>query len=144
MLLCHSGCFVTVLSYQSHIICASLLWYNTVIVVGYRFMIYASYSPYQIVLLLTSLVSIFLEEEYTFLSRPFYNCSSCLNGGSCVDGINTYTCSCAAGYTGSNCQHRINPCDSVPCLNGATCSNVDGTYDCHCPFGFTGPRCEVR
>ncbi len=71
-------------------------------------------------------------------------CSSCLNGGRCVDGINSYSCLCAAGYRGSNCQHRVNPCDSLPCLNGATCSNQDGAYDCHCPFGFTGPRCEVR
>ena len=69
--------------------------------------------------------------------------SSCLSGGTCIDGINSYTCHCAAGYTGSNCQHRINPCDPKPCLNGATCTNRDTRYECHCPFGYTGPRCEV-
>ena len=84
-----------------------------------------------------------LINDYLVFKVFLFFYSSCLNGGTCVDGINSYTCSCVAGYTGSNCQHRINPCDSVPCLNGATCSNVDGSYDCHCPFGFTGPRCEV-
>ena len=28
---------------------------------------------------------------------------TCANGGLCVDGINTYTCSCSAGYTGERC-----------------------------------------
>ena len=28
----------------------------------------------------------------------------CANGGTCVDGIDLYTCSCAAGYTGPNCN----------------------------------------
>jgi hypothetical protein len=27
-------------------------------------------------------------------------------------------------YTGSNCQTRINECDSQPCLNGATCQQT--------------------
>lgn len=33
-------------------------------------------------------------------------CSSnpCQNGGTCEDGINQYSCVCAAGYQGVNCQ----------------------------------------
>ena len=33
-------------------------------------------------------------------------CSSgpCQNGGTCADGVNSYTCSCVAGYTGMNCE----------------------------------------
>ena len=27
----------------------------------------------------------------------------CLNGATCTDGINTYTCTCASGYTDDNC-----------------------------------------
>ena len=28
----------------------------------------------------------------------------CLNGATCIDGVNTYTCNCPAGYTGVNCE----------------------------------------
>ena len=31
--------------------------------------------------------------------------SPCKNGGSCVDGINDYTCICRNGYNGSNCEN---------------------------------------
>ena len=27
----------------------------------------------------------------------------CQNGGTCTDGVNSYTCSCVEGYTGNNC-----------------------------------------
>ena len=32
----------------------------------------------------------------------------CQNGGVCTDGVNGYTCGCVAGYTGAQCQVRIN------------------------------------
>ena len=28
----------------------------------------------------------------------------CINNGVCIDGANTYTCLCAAGFEGANCQ----------------------------------------
>ncbi len=28
----------------------------------------------------------------------------CLNGGICTDGVNTFTCTCQAGFTGAYCQ----------------------------------------
>lgn len=28
----------------------------------------------------------------------------CLNGGTCVDHVNNYTCNCADGYTGRDCE----------------------------------------
>ena len=28
---------------------------------------------------------------------------TCANSGLCVDGINTYSCNCSAGYTGERC-----------------------------------------
>ena len=34
------------------------------------------------------------------------NCQNmpCLNGGSCSNGLNKFTCSCAPGYNGTICQ----------------------------------------
>ena len=29
-----------------------------------------------------------------------------MNGGTCTDGVNRYTCKCPAGYTGANCESR--------------------------------------
>ena len=29
---------------------------------------------------------------------------TCLNGGSCVDNINNYSCVCGTGFTGNYCQ----------------------------------------
>ena len=35
--------------------------------------------------------------------------SQCQNGGTCIDGINVYTCNCVPGYAGENCQNgKIN------------------------------------
>ena len=33
-------------------------------------------------------------------------CSSnpCLNGATCTDAVNSYTCACVAGYTGTHCE----------------------------------------
>ena len=32
---------------------------------------------------------------------------TCQNGGTCQDGVNTFTCNCVAGYTGQYCQSKI-------------------------------------
>lgn len=60
-----------------------------------------------------------------------------------MDGIDSFTCLCPAGLTGSYCQYNINECDSRPCLHGGTCQDSYGTYKCTCPQGYTGPNCQV-
>ena len=32
------------------------------------------------------------------------NSNPCQNGGTCTDFINNYSCQCAAGYSGVNCE----------------------------------------
>ena len=41
-----------------------------------------------------------------FLSTDVNECASlpCNNGGTCIDGVNEYTCQCMAGYTGEDCK----------------------------------------
>jgi len=39
-----------------------------------------------------------------------------------VDGVFSYGCVCAAGYSGFNCADDINECLSSPCLNGGACA----------------------
>jgi hypothetical protein len=41
-----------------------------------------------------------------FLSLDIDDCENiiCLNGGTCIDGVNTYNCDCAEGYTGQTCE----------------------------------------
>jgi len=68
--------------------------------------------------------------------------SSCLNGGTCLDGINNYTCICQKGFTGANCQTKISPCNGDPCINGGNCIPNDTSFSCICPEGLTGRHCE--
>ncbi|KAL4219251.1 DNA repair protein Rad9 [Mactra antiquata] len=71
----------------------------------------------------------------------------CNNGGTCIDGTNSYTCQCPHLYNGTNCENDLSiyGCLVDPCLNGGTCVNeTSGTknYRCICPNGFAGGNCE--
>lgn len=70
--------------------------------------------------------------------------SPCMNGGSCTNSVNAFTCQCTAGYSGSNCQTNINECGSAPCQNGATCIDRVGSYSCNCTVGFSGTFCQIQ
>jgi hypothetical protein len=41
-----------------------------------------------------------------FLYSDIDDCSGapCENGGTCTDDVNSYSCACAVGFTGNNCQ----------------------------------------
>lgn len=45
----------------------------------------------------------------SFYYLEFDECSSspCLNGGTCTDGVNSYTCTCPSPYYGSQCQGTV-------------------------------------
>jgi hypothetical protein len=46
--------------------------------------------------------------------------SNCSNG-TCVNGVDKYTCDCDAGYTGDFCEQNVDDCVGVVCSNGASC-----------------------
>ena len=66
----------------------------------------------------------------------------CENGATCTGRVNSYTCHCVAGYTGTDCETDFNECGSNPCQNGATCTHGLNSYQCACATGFSGTNCE--
>ncbi|XP_052787819.1 uncharacterized protein LOC128222748 [Mya arenaria] len=73
------------------------------------------------------------------------NCQSapCLNGGTCYDKIESFTCSCMQGFDGVKCEQNIDDCDMNSCQNEATCEDGIDTYICDCGVHYTGEFCEI-
>ena len=46
------------------------------------------------------------ENSCYIISADTDDCATnpCENGGTCVDGVNSHTCTCVEGYEGSNCE----------------------------------------
>ncbi|XP_078659592.1 uncharacterized protein LOC144904521 [Branchiostoma floridae x Branchiostoma belcheri] len=63
---------------------------------------------------------------------------TCQNGGTCVDGDNTYTCDCVSGYVGDHCETQTDCSDSSPhCGYWASigdCENNAGYMLANCPL----------
>ena len=71
--------------------------------------------------------------------------SSPCNSGTCVDGVNKYTCVCPTDGVlyDENCNH-LPPCTSSPCVNNATCVNrASDQYVCECQPGYQGQQCQT-
>lgn len=70
----------------------------------------------------------------------------CENGGTCIDGINSYSCLCTKEFNGQNCEVSLepqNPCRKNPCKNKGICQSEDGkSYVCVCTLGWFGATCD--
>uniref|UniRef100_A0A8C8RME7 Uncharacterized protein n=1 Tax=Pelusios castaneus TaxID=367368 RepID=A0A8C8RME7_9SAUR len=75
----------------------------------------------------------------------------CLNGGTCVDGVYSYSCRCPENVLlfqlillpfSSRCQININECEPNPCQNGGTCQDSVNKYECVCSANYNGERCD--
>ena len=74
----------------------------------------------------------------------FCHSDPCLNGGTCMEIINNFTCSCTPPLTGRLCEvDLINECDPNPCING-TCADLINSYTCTCFEGFTDNNCSTN
>jgi hypothetical protein len=71
------------------------------------------------------------------------HCTGGPSSGTCTAGVNSFSCDCAAGFSGPTCQTDINECSSRPCQNGGTCTDGVDAYSCTCVSGYTGTDCQI-
>ncbi|XP_035667495.1 neurogenic locus notch homolog protein 1-like isoform X2 [Branchiostoma floridae] len=66
--------------------------------------------------------------------------SPCHHGACANDNSGGYVCTCAAGWTGPDCDEDVDECSqgSHSCHANAACSNTDGSFTCTCLGGYDG------
>lgn len=66
--------------------------------------------------------------------------SPCLNRGTCVDGVASFTCLCEPPYSGPTCAELLTPCTPNPCANHGSCVHTPDylDYQCNCQPGWQG------
>lgn len=52
-----------------------------------------------------------------------------------------YWCECKPGYTGSNCETKINECEHEPCGSNGICLDLVNQFKCECFPGYKGTTC---
>ncbi|XP_030841097.1 fibropellin-1 [Strongylocentrotus purpuratus] len=68
----------------------------------------------------------------------------CFNDATCMDEYYDYSCICAPGYEGRNCEDDIDECGSMPCVNGGNCMDLVNGHYCDCLLGFSGAYCQIN
>uniref|UniRef100_A0A671QBF0 Neurogenic locus notch homolog protein 1 n=1 Tax=Sinocyclocheilus anshuiensis TaxID=1608454 RepID=A0A671QBF0_9TELE len=67
----------------------------------------------------------------------------CHNGGTCIDGVNSFTCLCPEGFRDATCLSKHDECSSNPCIHG-NCLDQINSYRCMCEAGWTGRNCDIN
>ena len=67
---------------------------------------------------------------------------NCSGNGHCVDGVDSFNCSCDPGFTGELCQTNINECVGVDCSGNGECLDGVNSFTCECNPGYTGQVCD--
>lgn len=63
----------------------------------------------------------------------------------CVRASNgSFVCVCETGFTGEDCETRIDYCVNVTCSENGHCRNSLGGFSCLCEQGYTGIWCEAE
>ncbi|XP_071847584.1 uncharacterized protein [Apostichopus japonicus] len=68
--------------------------------------------------------------------------SPCINGGTCVPGLDNFDCSCKEHYAGRVCEIHNGEC-ALDCLNNGTCLESISGFFCQCSELFTGHDCSI-
>ena len=69
---------------------------------------------------------------------------TCSENGQCVDGVDSFNCSCDPGFTGELCQTNIDDCVGVNCSGNRECLDGVNSFTCECSPGYTGPICDIQ
>jgi hypothetical protein len=79
-------------------------------------------------------------------------CSSdpCQNTATCAASpqnetmpLDEYSCACASGFFGYNCDVETYDCWRNPCENGGHCTDMANAYECSCSNEWTGDNCNI-
>ncbi|KAK8778956.1 hypothetical protein V5799_019716 [Amblyomma americanum] len=68
----------------------------------------------------------------------------CVNGGTCVDAVNSYKCICPEGWEGPHCSKNRDECQPNPCHNGGKCTDLIADFLCECQGQWKGKTCNLR
>ena len=68
--------------------------------------------------------------------------SPCVEGSTCIalPPFN-HSCSCALGFTGSDCSTNIDECTNSSCPANSQCVDGIAGFQCECDEGFQGDNC---